>query len=199
MNAKIETGLWRSLGREVAFAGALALCASAHASATLLTISCEPPKGTSTVYGVTTADLLGSLGDHKPTPTPKLYPSQPDGYPKTVITIHSDGTAAVTLDFPPNLGGTQTHDMQLLGQLNEVAITLLSGGEALDYSTQLVTFYPRQSVAFFAGNTYTGFVGKDGADGDTLFSYSFFARCEYDGIEHLRQVRFRVVRPNRAQ
>jgi hypothetical protein len=147
------------------------------------------------VYGATTSDLLDSIGEHKPTPAPKLYASRPDGYPKTIITIHSDGTAAVTLDFPRNLGGTETHDMQLLGRLNEFAITLLSDVGLGDSGAQLVTFYPQQSVAFLAGNTYTAFIGKDGASGDTLFSYSFFARCQFDGIEHLRQIRSKIVRP----
>lgn len=183
----------------LALAGALALFADAQASPTLLTISCEPPKGTSTVYGITTSDLLDSIGKHEPTPAPKLYAGRPDGYPKTIITIHADGTAAVTLDFPHNLGGTETHDMQLLGRLNEYAITLLSDVGLGDSGAQLVTFYPQQSIAFFAGNTYTGYIGKDGVHGDTLFSYSFFAHCQFDGIERLRQVRSQVHPKNPAQ
>jgi hypothetical protein len=88
-----------------------ALPSVALASATLLTISCEKPWGTSTVYGVTLGDLTESVFAHQPTPDAKLYPPRADGFSNTVITIHSDGSAAVTIDYPQKLGGVETHDM----------------------------------------------------------------------------------------
>ena len=64
----------------IAIAATLVLCGNAWAASTLLTITCDPPKGTSMAYGVTQVDLLKSIEDHKPTPAPKLYAPDVDGF-----------------------------------------------------------------------------------------------------------------------
>ena len=174
----------------MALAAALTLCGNAWGASTVLTITCDAPRGMSMIYGVTQGDLLTSIVEHKPTPAPKLYAPHADGFAKAVITIHSDRTAAVTYLYPHKLGGTETHDMRLLWPLNKIAISLLDlGVDGAD--AQLVTFYPQQRVAFFTGNTDSGYIGKDGKNGDELFSYSFFARCQWDGSFkwHLTQLR----------
>lgn len=164
----------------VAIAVTLVLYGNAGAASTLLTITCNPPKGTSMAYGVTGRDLLKSIEDHKPTPAPKLYAPHVDGFGTAIITIHPDDTAAVTFEYPPNLGGPETDDMRLLWPPNKIAISMLEVGvDGAD--ARIITFYPPQRVAFFAGNTYSGYVGEDGRNGDELFSYSFFAKCQWNG------------------
>jgi hypothetical protein len=165
---------------------ALALLDAAHASTTLLTITCDKPAGLLTAYGITTADLTDVLGKNLPIPEPKFYPPHQDWFGKTTITLRSDATATVVFDYGKTLGGADTHDVQLLGGLNDTAVTFLEDNSPLGEGARLITFYPQQRVAFFTGNTYSGYVWKDRGNAATLESYSFFARCEFDGMDRLR-------------
>ncbi|MHB1814521.1 MAG: hypothetical protein ACYCUE_06795 [Steroidobacteraceae bacterium] len=172
----------------VAIIGGLAIGPAAHASHTVLTITCDAAKGIGIVYGVDLKDRLAAIQAHRRIPNPKLYPPHKDGFAKTVITLQSNGMAEVTYEWPQKLGGVTTLDMRMLGWLNEFAITLIYHGASIGPTdADLITFYPHESVAFFSGNDYVGFAGRSGRAENELTGYTYFARCHYNGLATLRE------------
>ncbi len=171
-----------------AMIGGLVGMPAAHASRTVLTITCGPARGVGIIYGVDLKDRLAAIDSHRRIPNPKLYPPHRDGFAKSVIPLQSDGRAQVTYEWPQKLGGPNTLDMRMLGWLNEFAITLIHTGASIGPTdADLITFYPHESVAFFSGNDYFGFAGKTGRAENELTGYTYFARCHYNGLEVLRE------------
>jgi len=84
-------------------------------------------------------------------PAAGAYVSHPRNTHGSIITVNRDGTATEVSFF--DNGSSIATDMHILGSLNNEAISLTDG---TDGHVNLLTLYPKESVAIFAGTSYFG-------------------------------------------
>jgi hypothetical protein len=79
------------------------------------------------------------------------YVSHPRNTQKSIITVNSDGTASQT-SFN-DYGTSLSTKMHILGKINVSTITMIDEGPL---NFDLLTLYPKESIAVFAGTSYFG-------------------------------------------
>lgn len=151
--------------RFIAFSALLLLSQAARVATPLLIARCEAPKGIN-LASETEADRWKTMPVEVLDKDAGGYVSHPRETSASIITIYRDGNATQT-DFL-NDGRSMTNDLRLLDSVRTVRsnhrtssipaqkdmpISLVYGSQG---TVNMVTLYPKESLAIFSGTGYFG-------------------------------------------
>ncbi len=162
-----------------------ALIIPAASDSTLLTISCDQPKGIRMEYGVSVGDALAAAANNVPDPKPSFTGPRPDAYvlkptilinrARTQATIvwsrppeeEADAKRRLAADLPP-LSDPNATEMPVV-EFSADQITL---AETALFMATTYSFFPKLGVTFFADQRPS--LGLRSA-----IQLAFFAHCEF--------------------
>jgi hypothetical protein len=116
----------------------------------VLVVTCSPATGVNIASDIEPDQPKDSVAEVYDTEA-KAYVSHPRNTKRAIITVNSDGTA--TQASLSDNGTSLVTDMRIVGTINSNAITLIDGKNGL---VDLLTLYPKESIAVFAGTSYMG-------------------------------------------
>src|SRR5689334_6602639 len=145
--------------RSYALASAVLLATAANADP-LLTISCDPPKGTTVAYGVNGTEYAESEVKHVPPPRPALRGPEPDGFSaRFSLVVSPTGHEATVVWEDPN-GKEEPHsESGTVLTLSEDRITIVT--PQMPYASvlsaspiRIFSFFPKFGSAFLAQQSW---------------------------------------------
>jgi hypothetical protein len=163
----------RHLTAAMLFAGVAAVLfgtvRTASASPSMV-VTCSAPTGLNIASDIEPHQPKGSVSEVYD-PEAKAYVSHPRKAQSAIITVNRDGTASQT-SFSDD-GTPLVTDMRIVGTINSNAITLIDGKNGL---VDLLTLYPKESIAIFAGTSYLGW-NKSIPTG-----YAYISHCKFSNV-----------------
>jgi hypothetical protein len=135
-----------------------------------MVVTCSAPTGLNIASDIEPDQPKGSVPEVYD-PEAKAFVSHPRKTQSAIITVNKDGTASQT-SFSDD-GTSLVTDMRIVGTINSNAITLIDGGNGF---VDLLTLYPKESIAIFAGTSYFGW-HKSIPTG-----YAYISHCKFSNV-----------------
>jgi hypothetical protein len=142
---------------------------TANASPSLV-VTCSAPTGLNIASDIEPDQPKGSVPQVYD-PEAKAFVSHSRKTHSAIITVNKDGTASQT-SFSDD-GTSLVTDMRIVGTINRNTITLISEENGL---VGLLTLYPKESIAIFAGTSYFGWKKS------IPTVYAYISHCKFSNV-----------------